>query len=151
MGLLKRAVAWLIGRIFLSRNRHNPNSPYAIRRRMVARRRPPAIRIDFSDQRNPLTRPPSPRTEAETAPNSARPCLLLDALPLEIRRLIWVEILGGYNWHLNIQLSVLKADLCASLSPTTCHSQDCRRQPSYQRMQQEKRFLLSIVLCCKQT
>jgi hypothetical protein len=127
-------------------NRHRRNGPCRHRRRSNSRKAPPLVRIDLSGERNPLTRPPSPRLD------SPRACLLLDVLPLEIRQLIWAEVLGDHYLHLRVEKGILIGGLCVSPTPNTCHSghNHCRFRHPDPRIELEKYFLLQILLSCKQ-
>ncbi|KIN05245.1 hypothetical protein OIDMADRAFT_142952 [Oidiodendron maius Zn] len=120
--------------------------------RTARRRSPPDARIDLSGERNPLTRPPSPRLEAEFATDSPQACLLLDVLPLEVRQLIWEEVLRGHYFHLDLPSNVLTGEICVSKSPNTCFygSGGCRLRLPEKITQLEKNLLLPILLSCKQ-
>lgn len=143
---LLNTLAWLARVATGNENRESYNSTIRTRRRLFFRGHPPITRIDLSGERNPLTRPPSPRLETEIATDLPQECLLLDVLPLEIRQLIWEEVLGGHYFHLDIQSFVLTGGLCVAPTPNTCYNGGCRVQ-----FPDEKNLLLPILLSCKQT
>lgn len=140
---------WLARAVAVYRNIGIYNGPP----RTARRQSPPDTRIDLSGERNPLTRPPSPRLEAEFTTDSPQACLLLDVLPLEVRQLIWEEVLGGHYFHLDLRSNVLIGEFCVSKSPNTClySSGGCRLRLPEKIIQLEKNLLLPILLSCKQT
>ncbi|KIN00784.1 hypothetical protein OIDMADRAFT_146108 [Oidiodendron maius Zn] len=147
--ILLKALLWL-ARV-VSGNQNREGGYCATRRRHMARRSPPPVaRIDLSDERNPLTRPPSPRLKATDSP---RACFLLDVLPLELRLLIWEGVLGGHYFHLEIQSGILTGQLCVSPTPNTCFygRGGCRSRLPDKILPLEKNLLLPILLSCKQT
>jgi hypothetical protein len=117
---------------------------------------PPDVRIDLSDGRHPLTRPTSPRLEAQIA-RDLRPISLslLDVLPLELRQLIWAEVLGGHVFHLEMREGVLIGQICLTPWGQSCSCgyfacslplPDKRNK----KTKRQKRFLFPILLSCKQ-
>lgn len=150
--ILLKALLWLARIVSGNRNRNRPNGFCGTCiRRPLARTPIPEARIDLSSERNPLTRPPSPKLKAEFATDSLRACFLLDVLPLEIRQLIWEGVLGGHYFHLNIRLGVLTGGICVASTPNTCRNSGCRVRFPDEIIQLEKNLLLPILLSCKQT
>jgi hypothetical protein len=113
---------------------------------------PPDVRIDLSGGRHPLTRPTSPRPEAQIAKDSRS---LLDALPLELRQLIWAEVLGGHVFHLEIREGVLTGQICLTPWGKSCsrgHFSCSLPLPDKRnkKIKRQKHFLFPILLSCKQ-
>jgi hypothetical protein len=132
-----------------SRRRHGSHPRRAGRH---IRRPPPDVRIDLSDGRHPLTRPTSPRPEAQTARGSRS---LLDALPLELRQLIWAELLGGHVFHVEIREGVLTGQVCLIPRGKACSRGHfaCSLPLPDERSKtitRQKLFLFPILLSCKQ-
>jgi hypothetical protein len=113
---------------------------------------PPDVRIDLSDGRHPLTRPTSPRPEARIAIDSRS---LLDVLPLELRQLIWAEVLGGHIFHLQMRKAVLTGQICLTPWGKACSRGYCSCQSPLpdeknKKIKRQKHFLFPILLSCKQ-
>lgn len=107
--------------------------------------------IELSDERRPLTRPSSPtRGEATIA---GRACWLLDALPLEVREMIWVEVLGGHYIHLQLEGNAFRGGICESSTPDRCSQTVQSRQWDEEPHDQiigEMSSLLPLLMSCKQ-
>jgi hypothetical protein len=95
---------------------------------------PPDVRIDLSDGRHPLTRPTSPRPEARIAIDSRS---LLDVLPLELRQLIWAEVIGGHIFHLQMRKAVLTGQICLTPWGKACSRGYCSCQSPLPDEEQE--------------
>ena len=113
---------------------------------------PPDVRINLSGGRHPLTRPTSPRPELQIARDSRS---LLDTLPLELRQLIWAEVLGGHVFHLEIREGVLTGQICLTPCGKSCsrgHFSCSLPLPDKRnkKIKRQKHFLFPILLSCKQ-
>jgi hypothetical protein len=153
--VLSRFLRWLLSIAHANRKRNRATrcgSYEGVRSDRYERNPPPDVRVDPSGGRNPLTRPPSPSLEAEIKADSLRARSILHVLPLEVRQQIWVDVLGGHCFHLEIWTAVLTGRLCVSPNPNTCERGrgGCRLSLSNEDVQREKNLLLPILLSCKQ-
>jgi hypothetical protein len=147
---LFETVWWLTTVITGTRNRGYCGGVHRVGKRI--RLPPPDVRIDLSDGRHTLTRPTSPRPEARIAIDSRS---LLDVLPLELRQLIWAEVLGGHVFHLKMREGVLTGQICLTPWGKACSrgSFSCQLPLSdkkNKKIKRQKHFLFPILLSCKQ-
>jgi hypothetical protein len=89
---------------------------------------------------------------ANFSESNSKSSKLLDVLPLEIRQIIWEDVLGHHSVHLDLDLGHLVGLFCISANPNTCYRGrgGCRDRLSDKERESEKKMLLPLLLVCKQ-
>lgn len=122
------------------------------RRRGIRRQDPPPRAIKKWRRRRALTNPASSARLHQSTQQQSR---LLTVLPLEIRRLIWLECVGRMTLHLWIQDRTLSHVQCLSKTHNFCimigHSKGCQKCETGESNGACRPSLLPILLACRQT
>jgi hypothetical protein len=120
-----------------------PFFPHHPRRPSIASKRRRSSQLD-----PPL--PPKPRKRTLTIPHSPDAAIaqnsILLMLPLEIRRHIWAEIVGGYIIHFIMPMRVLAHFVCPNPEKVVC---GCRIN-EWKRYERLPKKVIAVLVTCRQ-